>query len=147
MKIGEFLQAHMNKQNISQAELARRTGIPASTISSIIIRNNDRVAIEMILKICEVLDCDIEEYINSLRNELPKLMPASFTRKYYSLDDYGKYAVDSILGIEYSRCLNQSTENKKITTKIAAFGGDNKEIKVSEDSLIKAVSLLEDDEK
>ena len=67
MKIGEFIQSHMAEKGISQAELARRSGVPASTISSIIIRNNDRVAIEMMLKLCEVLECDLEEYINSLK--------------------------------------------------------------------------------
>ena len=61
MKIGEFIQSHMAEKGISQAELARRSGVPASTISSIIIRNNDRVAIEMMLKLCEVLECDLEE--------------------------------------------------------------------------------------
>lgn len=67
MRIGEFLQKYIDKSGISQAELARKSGVPASTISSIINRNNDRVAIEMMLKLCEVLNCDLEEYIDSLK--------------------------------------------------------------------------------
>lgn len=108
MKIGQFIQKHMNEKQINQAELARRSGVPASTISSIIIRNNDRVAIEMILKLCEVLECDIEEYINSLKSEEVQRMPNLFAKKYYSLDIYGREAIDSLLEIEYRRCRNCS---------------------------------------
>lgn len=104
MKIGEFIQSHMAEKGISQAELARRSGVPASTISSIIIRNNDRVAIEMMLKLCEVLECDLEEYINSLKKEQDKTMPGSFTRKYFALDMFGQKTVNAVLDAEYERC-------------------------------------------
>lgn len=110
MKIGEFIQKHMNNKQISQAELARRSGVPASTISSIIIRNNDRVAIEMMLKICEVLECDIEEYINSIKKEKPKKMPDLFVRKYYMLDKHGQRIVNIILDAEYERCTSITEE-------------------------------------
>lgn len=76
MKIGEFIKKYMDKNQINQAELARRSDIPASTISSIINRNNDRVSVEMILKICDILNCDIEEYIDSLRKEQKNQMPS-----------------------------------------------------------------------
>ena len=104
MKIGEFILKHMNEKQISQAELARRSGVPASTISSIIIRNNDRVAIEMMLKICSVLECDIEEYIDSLKKDRPKRMSDLFAKKYYALDEFGKYTVNVVLDSEYKRC-------------------------------------------
>lgn len=117
MKIGEFILKHMNRRKISQAELARRTGIPASTISSIIIRNNDRVAIEMILKICEVLDCDIDEYIDSLKSDKPQKMPDSFTKKYYALDQFGQNTVNAVLNSEYERCASTS-ENQNDKSRI-----------------------------
>jgi phage repressor protein C with HTH and peptisase S24 domain len=112
VKIGEFLQKYIDENNISQAELARRSGVPASTISSIINRNNDRVAIEMILKLCEVLNCDINEYINTLKSNTHSDTPKTiFTRKeiqhikkYRTLDEYGKEVVESVLDIEAKRC-------------------------------------------
>lgn len=112
MKIGEFLQKHLDEAKISQAELARRSGVPASTISSIINRNNDRVAIEMMLKICEVLNCDLEEYIDSLKKKtVTDSTKMSFSqnelqhiKKYRTLDEYGKEVVDSVLDIEAKRC-------------------------------------------
>lgn len=112
MKIGEFLQKYIDETNISQAELARRSGVPASTISSIINRNNDRVAIEMILKLCEVLKCDINEYINTLKTDVcTDSLSQTFTqneikyiKKYRTLDEYGKKLIDNALDIEYERC-------------------------------------------
>lgn len=107
MKIGEFLQKHMSEKQITQAELSRRSGIPASTISSIINRNNDRVAIENLLALCKVLECDIEEYITSIKGEKAQHLPAAFEKKYFALDAHGKKLVDTILDIEYDRCTAQ----------------------------------------
>lgn len=118
MKIGEFIQKYMDKKQITQAELARRSGVPASTISSILSRNNDRVAIEMILKLCEILDCDIEEYVNSLKKEQVKQMPDLFAKKYYSLDDFGRDAVNAILEVEYDRCTYVQPEEPAQTISI-----------------------------
>ena len=114
MKIGEFIQMHMDRLSISQAELSRRSGVPASTISSIINRNNDRVAIEMILKICKVLECDINEYIDSLRDEkIVKPENEKYTaeemrliKDLRTLDEYGKKAVLDLLFTEAERCAN-----------------------------------------
>ncbi|MBR3421512.1 MAG: LexA family transcriptional regulator [Ruminococcus sp.] len=112
MKIGDFLQKYIERADISQAELARQSGVPASTISSIINRNNDRVAIEMLLKLCEALDCDINEYIDSFKkNEDLKSKGIDFSHleyelinKYRSLDEYGQKAVDDLIENEYKRC-------------------------------------------
>lgn len=113
MKIGEFLQMYIDKNNISQAELARQSGVPASTISSIINRNNDRVAIEMMLKLCDVLGCDINEYINALKKDssitnnpvnILSNSEINHIKKYRTLDEYGKEAVDNLLNTEAKRC-------------------------------------------
>lgn len=123
MKIGEFIQKYMDKKSISQAELARRSGVPASTLSSIINRNNDRIAIEMMLRICKVLECDIEEYVNSMRDTPPERVPELFAKKYNSLDLYGKDLVNTVLDMEYNRCESMkkpqestSIEDVKMTT-------------------------------
>lgn len=136
MKIGEFLQKHMDEKQMSQAELSRRSGVPASTISSIISRNNDRVAIEQMLTLCKILDCDLEEYIDSLKKEKSERMPSSFAKKYNYLDDEGKTLVNLVLEHEYKRCQKvskQVSELKVITYKhchtnkaAAGFGYDLK---------------------
>ena len=68
MLIGEFLEEKMKAKHMTKAELSRLSGVPATTIGSMISRNNTRVAIETLLKICEVLECDINEYIATIRS-------------------------------------------------------------------------------
>lgn len=116
MTISEFLQTKMDEKGIKQAELARRSGIPASTISSIIIRNNDRVAIESLLKLCEVIGCDIEEYINSLRKEQPQHLPASLEKKYGALDEDGRILVGMVIEHEYQRSIRKKDHKAKTIT-------------------------------
>lgn len=162
MKIGEFIQKHMNEKQINQAELARRSGVPASTISSIINRNNDRVAIEMMLKLCEVLECDIEEYINELKKEQTKQMPSLFSKKYYSLDEHGKDMVDTVLEKEYERCveIEKSKEtkpaieveptdktSKTYTAHAVAFGGATKHVEMTQDEYNELAEFLKSLEK
>lgn len=163
MKIGEFIQKHMSEKQINQAELARRSGVPASTISSIINRNNDRVAIEMMLKLCEVLECDIEEYINELKKEQTRQMPSLFSKKYYTLDKHGKDMVDTVLEKEYERCteaekLNETKPtievestntkpSKTYTAHAVAFGGANKHVEMTQDEYNELAEFLKSYEK
>ena len=114
---------------MSQAELARRSGVPASTISSIISRNNDRVAIEMIMKLCEVLECDIEEYVNSFKKESVKQMPTLFSKKYYALDEFGRNTVNVVLEAEYERCI---AVEDSVSVYRAAYSSNNHEDEIAE---------------
>lgn len=66
MLLGEFLKKHMDAKNMSFAELSRRSGVPASTLRSMVTRNNERVSIDSLLDICNVLGCDINEYVDSI---------------------------------------------------------------------------------
>ena len=66
MLLGDFLKKHMDEKNMSFAELSRRSGVPASTIRSMVIRNNERVSVNALIDICKVLECDINEYVDSL---------------------------------------------------------------------------------
>lgn len=104
MGFGKLLEQKMNDKNIKQSELAQAVGIPKTTLSSMILRDNTKIEIEKFLKICDYLDCDPEDFYKEFRKVKTHSMPPSFTEKYYSLDSYGKNAVQSILNIEYDRC-------------------------------------------
>ena len=86
MKIGDFLKIHLKKKNMSQAELARQTGIPATTISSLISRNDTNVSVDPLIKICKVLECDINEYIDNLYEEEPVHNVVEQTKKSAPID-------------------------------------------------------------
>ena len=133
MGFGKLLEEKMNKKGIKQAELAEAVGIPKTTLSSMILRDNTKIEIEKLLQICEYLDCDPEEFYNEFREQRKKNMPPSFTRKYYALDDFGRDVIDTILEKEYERC-------KTVKVYRAANSEDNHEdeiVKMSKDVLEK----------
>ena len=66
MLLGEFLTKYMKLKNISFAELSRQSGVPASTIRSMVKRNNERVSIDDLIDICKVLGGDLNEYVDSV---------------------------------------------------------------------------------
>lgn len=113
----------MNEKNIKQSELAEAVGIPKTTLSSMILRDNTKIEIEKFLKICDYLDCDPDEFYKEFRRIKTCTMPPSFTEKYYSLDTYGKNAVQSILNIEYDRCTcnQENSEAKFLSQEIEKF--------------------------
>lgn len=86
MKIGDFLKTHLKEKKMSQAELARRSGIPATTISSLISKNSSNVSVEMLAKFCQVLECDINEYIDTLYEDEPVSAVIDKTKKSAPID-------------------------------------------------------------
>lgn len=83
--IGEKLQELLELRNIKPGTLASKTGIPKSTIYSIIKRNNKNVNFSVIEKIADVLDVPVEFFYDHHEN-LPEneKKPAS---EEYGLDD------------------------------------------------------------
>lgn len=60
--IVKFLINELTKKaNISQRELARRTGIRQATMNTMANGNAKYISAEAIVKICETLDCDISD--------------------------------------------------------------------------------------
>ena len=62
----------LGEKRISQAELARQTGIRPSTISEIYNEIAERLNINHIDKICEYLECDITDLIEYIPNKQQK---------------------------------------------------------------------------
>lgn len=57
------LSTLLGEKRITQAELARKTGIRPATINEMYHEFSVRVNLEHIDKICEVLDCDISDLL------------------------------------------------------------------------------------
>ena len=56
MGIGKKLSEILEQKNSNPNELSELSGIPSSTIYSIIKRDNSKVDIQVLLKICNVLN-------------------------------------------------------------------------------------------
>lgn len=60
--IGDRIREMLELRHMSQSELARRTGIPKTTINSIITRNNKNMDYSMMERIAEALDAPVEYF-------------------------------------------------------------------------------------
>lgn len=57
------LSTLLGERRMTQAELARRTGIRPATINEMYNEFSERINLEHIDKICAVLDCDISDLL------------------------------------------------------------------------------------
>ena len=62
----------LGEKRMSQAELARQTGIIPSTISEIYNEIAERLNVEYLDRICEYLNCSITDLIEYIPNEYKK---------------------------------------------------------------------------
>lgn len=58
-----LLSTRLGERKWTQADLARKTGIRPNTISELYHELVDRVNLEQLDKICEVLDCELDDLI------------------------------------------------------------------------------------
>ena len=58
----------LGEKRVSQAELARKTGIRANTINLIYNEFCDRISLEHLDAICEVLGCDLSDLLERVPN-------------------------------------------------------------------------------
>lgn len=58
------LRELMWKRNLSAVEIQRLTGIHATTISKIINGKNTNFRLDTLNKLCEVLDCKVQDILN-----------------------------------------------------------------------------------
>ena len=58
----------LGEKRITQAELSRQTGIKPSTISDIYNEMSERLNVEHLDRICEYLDCNINDLIEYIPN-------------------------------------------------------------------------------
>ena len=110
MGIGVRLEALMAQKETNANELANKIGVRASTIYSIIRRDSNRVDIDIIIKIAHALGMTADEFLSEdtdtkSDDNCPTDKEWEMIEKYRALDNYGMQAVDSVLGVEYDRCL------------------------------------------
>lgn len=127
MGFGKLLEQKMKENGVKQAELAEAVGLPKTTLSSMILRDNTKIEIEKFLKICEYLNCDPEEFYSEFKNKPVQKMSSLFVTKYYQLDDFGKDMVNTVLEKEYERCTaaiddtTETTDEEQIRIKMSTL--------------------------
>lgn len=87
MGIGKTLMDVLNEKNENANSLATKIGVTPSTIYSIIDRDNMRIDIGILAKICQVLDTPMERFYNEYIQESFKLQENTSPQKFYENDE------------------------------------------------------------
>ena len=69
-----LLSTKLGELRWTQADLARATGIRPNTINELYHELVDRVNLEHLDLICEALDCELDELIVRVPDEIPKVL-------------------------------------------------------------------------
>jgi len=67
-----YLSRLLGERRMNQAELSRKTGIRPATINLLYHELIDRVNLEHLDRICEVLNCELSDLIEYVPNKMPK---------------------------------------------------------------------------
>lgn len=67
-----YLSRLLGEKRMTQADLSRKTGIRPTTINEIYHEIAERVNLEHLDLICEVLECELSELIDYIPNQIPK---------------------------------------------------------------------------
>lgn len=116
MGFGKLLKEKMQLRNIKQSELSTALGIPKTTLSSMINRDNMKVDIEMLLKICDYLECDPEDFYKdyynhkNLKSNFLTAEESTLLNMFRAIDNYGKNTVSLVCKSEYERCQSQKKD-------------------------------------
>lgn len=115
MKIGAILQELLQEKNIKPAELSRVINVPASTIYSIIKRDNMKVDIDILIKISDALGVPAEYFYDKRTSNKStdfSLDEIELIKKYRLLTDEQQGAVNA--NINYFIELNKSKNEENI---------------------------------
>lgn len=69
-----LLSSRLGELRLTQADLARMTGIRPSTINELYHEIAERVGLEQLDLICEALNCNLDELIVRMPNREPKII-------------------------------------------------------------------------
>lgn len=121
----EGLKRLRKDRGFTQAELGKLCGVSESIISQY-EKGKKNPSHEVVIKLCEVLDCTFSALIGDAPRSRPVISERE--RKYAALDEYGKAAVDAILDLEYRRCvkteiIDYGTIRKYLSRPAAGLGG------------------------
>lgn len=91
MAIGKILSDVLKERNTTVTDLARNINVAPTTIYSIIERDNMKIDISVLIKICKSLDVDIEMfYKDYLDNDDSDKPESEIMFKYTQLNDNGQ---------------------------------------------------------
>lgn len=121
----DVLKQLRNKAGMNQEQLAKRLGLSKSAIS-MYESGSREPSLEILEAIADIFNVDMNTLTGAKKlsesvNGSDELSPVEkqHIKKYRTLDEYGKKAVDDLLENEYARCTEVIDEPKVITLPMA----------------------------
>ena len=93
-------------RNLSCVSIAEQSGVPYRTVSKLFSGENQNIT--------RVLNCSLDELLNTHPSEIFSSEEIKRIRKFRSLSAHGKRMVDIVLDEEYHRFLEQMYREEKI---------------------------------
>lgn len=97
--------------NLTNAQLAEKTGVTLSTLDKITSGANDNPKLSTLQAIARVIGCTLDDFDDQASGAAGfslTLSEREHVRLYRELDAYGREMVDSALAIEHRRCAEHS---------------------------------------
>ena len=119
----QFIKDKIKQNGFNIKEFAKKIDMPYSTLLSMLNGSIGGAAIDNVIKVCKGLEITVSELEDDCKNiylaqeEAPTKIDENFSseeqviiKKYRSLDENGKEAVNAILEINYKRCFSSTNK-------------------------------------
>lgn len=125
MDLGDLISLYRKEAGLTIDELSEKSGVPKGTLNKIIGGITKAPTLDNMKAIARALgkrlaDFDDESSLKSNEQFTPD--EKNIIKKYRTLDEYGKAAVDSILDIEHKRCAEQADSPRPMIMAAARSG-------------------------
>ena len=115
MSFGKKLKQKMDEKGIKQSDLSKAANVPKTTLSSMINRDNTNVDINVLIRICKILNCRPEDFSDEIlsaanQDSLPILCDdeKNLLDYYRNFNNEGKKKL-----LEYATDLSEMDKYKK----------------------------------
>ncbi len=124
MIFNNFINNRRKELNMSIDELVEKSGIPKGTLSKITAGISTNPTLSTVEALCRALDCSLNDAVGFVEDNQITFDELSHIKKYRTLDEYGREAVDGVLNVEYKRCAADSKpETIKVFTAARSVDG------------------------
>lgn len=145
--IAKTISKYRKALGIKQTELAKQLNVAPSSISA--WENNlNAPDIEILAELCDIFDISMDEMYGIDINVSTDSINAdelAHIKKYRFIDLFSKEVIDSVLNIEYRRCLENNTSSQtkenitdsddEYITEVAARGNSELQVKIKKSDI------------
>lgn len=150
MTFNNFINNRRKELNMSIDELVEKSGIPKGTLSKITAGISTNPTLSTVEALCNALKCSLNDAVGYVEDNQITSDELFHIKKYRTLDEYGKEAVDNILDVEHRRCLNDVQNKGKTRLVYKAARSTNGEkagyVEMSEEEIQRILNAPEADD-